>query len=84
MRPRLELLDDTLIARIVEEARTETDQARRLALYRQAEGILAEDAPLLPLIYPRWHVFLKPWVRRFATSPTVWTIFKNVVLDTEG
>lgn len=67
--------------RIVEEARTETDQGRRLALYGQAEDILAEEKPLLPLFYPRWHIFLKPWVRRFASSPTVWTIFKNLVLD---
>jgi oligopeptide transport system substrate-binding protein len=67
--------------RLVEDARSEIDQDRRLSMYRQAEKILVEQAPFVPLIYSRWHILVKPWVRRFATSPTVWTIFKDVLLD---
>jgi oligopeptide transport system substrate-binding protein len=68
---------------VVEAARYETSQERRLALYRQAEMILAEQAPLIPILYARWQMLVKPWVRRLATSPTVWTIFRDVVVEDE-
>jgi ABC-type oligopeptide transport system substrate-binding subunit len=68
-------------SRLVDDARLESNLSRRLELYRQAEAMLAEEAPFLPLLYARLHILVKPWVRRFATSAVVWTIFKDVVLD---
>jgi ABC-type oligopeptide transport system substrate-binding subunit len=44
-------------------------QARRLWLYSQAEQILVEEAPILPLMYERLDLLLKPWVRRYHLSP---------------
>lgn len=39
------------VDRLFEQARTQMDQEKRAALYRQAQRILAEDLPYLPL----WH-----------------------------
>ena len=49
---------------IVDEARRAMDQNRRMRLYAQAERILAEQVPILPLTYFGWHMLLKPWVKR--------------------
>jgi ABC-type oligopeptide transport system substrate-binding subunit len=68
-------------SQLVNAARIERDQEQRLEMYRQAEQLMADDVPLIPLIYGRWHVLVKPWVKRLATSATVWTIFKDVILD---
>ncbi|MFZ1462952.1 MAG: hypothetical protein WAV60_02785, partial [Anaerolineae bacterium] len=50
-------------------ARTERDAVERLHLYRQAETILATEAPVLPLTYHRWSALVKPVVTRFPISP---------------
>jgi oligopeptide transport system substrate-binding protein len=71
-------------AELVEDARTETNQAARFSLYRQAEELLAREAPLVPLSHFRWQILIQPWVQRFATSPAVWTILRDVVLDDEN
>jgi peptide/nickel transport system substrate-binding protein len=58
-----------------------TDQSRRLALYRQAEQILVEEAPLVPFAYTRRSLLIKPWVRRFPTSPISEVFWKDVVIE---
>jgi oligopeptide transport system substrate-binding protein len=48
--------------RLVQEARTLTDQKRRMALYHQAERLLVEEAVMMPLYYARPQSLQKPWV----------------------
>jgi ABC-type oligopeptide transport system substrate-binding subunit/class 3 adenylate cyclase len=67
--------------RLVEEARRLTDQRRRMELYAQAERILVEDAPLMPLGYGRHQLLVKPWVSRFPVSPVNWQLWKDVVIE---
>jgi oligopeptide transport system substrate-binding protein len=62
---------------LVEKARRVTDQAERMKLYRQADRILVEEVPILPLSYERIPFLVKPWVRRFAD----WTAWKDMVID---
>jgi oligopeptide transport system substrate-binding protein len=50
---------------LVERARRLTDQAERLRLYRQADRILMEEAAVVPIMYEREPMLVKPWVRRF-------------------
>ena len=50
---------------LVDEARRSLDQTEKIGLYAQAERILAEEVPILPLSYERWHMLLKPWVKRY-------------------
>lgn len=54
---------------LTEKARHITDQRRRIELLRQADQILLQETPIVPLIYGRQHLLVKPWVSNFATSP---------------
>jgi oligopeptide transport system substrate-binding protein len=51
---------------LVEGARRVTDRRQRLAMYRQAERILVEEAPVIPVAYALDHTLIKPWL---ASSP---------------
>jgi ABC-type transport system substrate-binding protein len=57
------------------------DQAERMRLYQQGERILAEEVPILPLVYGRWDILLKPWVSRYPLSPTGSWFWKDVVIE---
>ncbi|MCQ4270726.1 ABC transporter substrate-binding protein [Pseudomonas kuykendallii] len=56
---------DALIAR----ARGLSDQAQRAALYRQALGIFTQQAPWLPLAYPKQFAVQRGDVQGFVLSP---------------
>jgi oligopeptide transport system substrate-binding protein len=66
---------------LVDRARGIMDQDERMKLYRQAERILIDEVPILPLGYFRLHFLVKPWVRRFPTSPMKWWYWKDVIID---
>jgi len=50
-------------------------------MYRQADRILVEEAPVLPLAYGRFHMLVKPWGRRYLTSPLRWWYWKDVIIE---
>lgn len=54
---------------LMEEARRTTDEARRAALYRQIERILAEDVPVLPLYYPVYCYAVDKGVQNVRVGP---------------
>ncbi len=66
---------------LIERARGLMDQQERLALYGQIERILAAEAPIVPLSYPRRQILLKTWVRRFPISPLSDWFWKDVILE---
>jgi oligopeptide transport system substrate-binding protein len=66
---------------LVEEATRCQDQAQRLARYREADRILVEEAPVLPLVYQRWHLLTKPWITRYPISPQGCWFWKDVVIE---
>ena len=66
---------------LVETAQRAIDQEERLAMYQQADQILIEEAPLLPLCYGRFHMLVKPWVKKYFANPFKWWFFKDVVLE---
>jgi ABC-type oligopeptide transport system substrate-binding subunit len=67
--------------RLVQTGRLTMDLKARLEYYRQAEAILADEVPLLPICYRRMQFLLKPWISSFPTSPTGHTFFKDVVIE---
>jgi ABC-type oligopeptide transport system substrate-binding subunit len=67
--------------RLIDQARQTVDHKSRIKLYAQAEGILAQDAPILPLIYRRRHLLVKPSVKQFSVSATGDLFWKDVVID---
>jgi ABC-type transport system substrate-binding protein len=66
---------------LVEGARRVLDQAERMEMYQQADRILMDEVPLLPLCYGRFHMLVKPWVKNLVTSPMKWWSWKDVVLE---
>jgi ABC-type oligopeptide transport system substrate-binding subunit/class 3 adenylate cyclase len=66
---------------LVERARRVTDQKKRMVLYKQADKILVEEAPIMPLLYGRQHLLVKPWARQFPTSASRWWFWKDVVIE---
>lgn len=59
------------VDRLLEEARTEQDQERRFELYRQAERLIIQDAPWIPLFFGRDHILIKPYVKDYKLTPIV-------------
>jgi ABC-type oligopeptide transport system substrate-binding subunit/class 3 adenylate cyclase len=66
---------------LVEGARRALDQGKRMRMYQQADRILVEEAPILPLFYSRLHLLVKPWVKRFPVSPLKWWFWKDVIIE---
>jgi len=71
-------------AELVEKARRVSDQKERLQLYRQADRILVEEATIIPLLYGRSHLLVKPWVSKFPTSAIKRWFWKDVVIEPHG
>jgi oligopeptide transport system substrate-binding protein len=57
--------------KLTEEADEETNPKKRMDLYAQAEEVIADDAPVAPLVYPVEIWLHQSWVKGFALHP-VW------------
>lgn len=67
--------------RLMEGARRAMDQEERMRLYQQADRILVEEAPILPLAYGSFHILVKAWVKKYLTSPRKWWFWKDVIIE---
>jgi ABC-type oligopeptide transport system substrate-binding subunit len=66
---------------LVEQARQVMDQEERLRLYKQADRMLIGEAAILPLVYHRSHLLMKPWVIRAPISSMAYWFWKDVVIE---
>ncbi len=66
---------------LVDQARHSQDHATRLQLFEAAQRILADQVPVLPLLYHRGHLLLKPWVVEYPVSTMRWDFWKDVVIE---
>ena len=66
--------------RLVAQARGLSNQVERQRLYAQAEAILVEEAPVVPLTYHRWYALLSPRLTHFPVSPMQRWFLKDVQL----
>ena len=69
------------VDRLLESARTESYFDTRLALYQEAEEIIVDDAPCLPLYFSQDYLLVKPYVEGFFTAPMVIPYLKNVWIE---
>jgi oligopeptide transport system substrate-binding protein len=53
---------------LVDRADTSTDQDGRLALYAEAQRILVDDLPVVPLYYQGQVALVKPWVQSLTIT----------------
>jgi ABC-type oligopeptide transport system substrate-binding subunit/class 3 adenylate cyclase len=65
---------------LVEEARRSLDQGERIKLYEEAERILAEEAPIMPIFHRSTRLLVKSWVTRFPTTGLREWFFKDVII----
>ncbi len=65
---------------LLERAIHSRDQNERTRLYQQADAILIQELPVVPLFYSHWTFLRKAWVRVFPVSPLKWWFWKDVVL----
>jgi ABC-type transport system substrate-binding protein len=65
---------------LLEAARTESDPATRLTRYQEVEALLLEDMPAAPVLHPRLHVLVRPYVQNYhpAPIPVLWPAFVAV------
>lgn len=66
--------------KVLIDAQTETDEAKRAALYEKAQQIIHEDAPWVPLEYAKAPLVGKSTVSGYAPSPTGSEPLENVTL----
>ena len=52
-----------------------------MGLYRQADRMLVEEAPIMPVGYGRQHLLVKPWVSRFPTSAVKYLFWRDVIIE---
>lgn len=56
---------------LLRRALTEPDRQQRIELYRQAEQIILDDVPWIPLFFDRYHVLIKPYVKDYKIPPAI-------------
>jgi ABC-type oligopeptide transport system substrate-binding subunit len=66
---------------LLEKAAEIMNQAERMRMYQRADRILIEEAPILPLYYGRLHRLMKPWVKKYPTSPMKDWFWKDVIIE---
>ncbi len=67
---------------LIAEAGRIADQEQRLQRYLEAEQILADEVPLLPLVYMPLNLIIKPWIQRYPTAAVKYPGFwKDVIID---
>lgn len=73
---------------LLEQARVEQDERRRIDLYHRAEQEIVNDAPWLPLWYGRkldlfgdQFVLVKPYVKGYVPTPMILPKLKYVYMD---
>jgi len=54
---------------LLDQAAIEQDEASRLAMYQQAEQLVVDEAPCLPLWHGTNYILVKPYVKDYELSP---------------
>jgi len=66
---------------LVNQAKTETDTTKRLQLYQQAEQMLIQDSPWIPLWFGQAHFVVKPKVKGFDPLPIVIPMLRYLTIN---
>jgi ABC-type transport system substrate-binding protein len=70
--------DNDTVNGLLHDAAVATDEARRAALYRRAEDLVLEDAPLCVLVHPKEHRMCQPWVKGCTLHPMWFIRYENL------
>lgn len=75
---------NTALDAILEQARTERDIAKRMALYQQAQQIIVQDAPVIFTTHALTYLLVKPYVKGYIDTPIDVPIERYLWLDWSG
>jgi oligopeptide transport system substrate-binding protein len=65
---------------LLRSALVEPDPQQRIQLYQQAEQLILDDVPWIPLFYGRDHVLIKPYVQNYGLPPIVVPMLRYISL----
>jgi oligopeptide transport system substrate-binding protein len=74
--------DNPEVDAILSRAGLEQDKGASLALYRQAEQMLVDDAACLPLWFGQNYVLVKPYVKGYSLNPLGIPALNKVTIET--
>ena len=60
--------EDPQVDRLLSDALVQADPLKRAALYRQAEDLIEEDVPLVPILYLTFESAFQPYVKGLQIS----------------
>jgi oligopeptide transport system substrate-binding protein len=66
---------------LLDQAAIEQNRAARLAMYQQAEQMVVDDAPCLPLFHGTNYILVKPYVKGYELSPLGVPDLSKVYID---
>ncbi len=69
------------VDQLLEQARVESDPAKRTSFYRQAERLIVNDAPWIPLTHGITHVLVKPYVKGYTGGAAIYPWLKDIYLE---
>lgn len=70
---------------LIERARNQRDGRARLELFHEADRFaVADDIAVIPLVYVRNAMFVKPWVHGWWEYGKSWSSFADLVVDERG
>jgi len=72
-------LDDLL-----DRASVEQDNSTRLSMYREAEQLVVDEAPCLPLCFGQNYILVKPYVKDYRLNPLGIPDLSRVYLDRDS
>jgi len=75
--------DNPDVDALLREALLETDAQRRIELYQQAEQLIIDDVPWIPLFYDRYHVLIKPYVQNYLIPSGIVERLRFITLDSQ-
>ena len=66
---------------LLDKAAVEQDPSARLKMYQDAERIVVQDAAVLPLLFGRAYVLVKPYVKYYVLSPLGYPFLNKVTVE---
>jgi ABC-type transport system substrate-binding protein len=66
---------------LLRQALLETDETERIRLYQEAEQIILDDVPWVPLFFDRFHALVKPYVKDYLIPASIVPRLRFVSLE---
>ena len=57
------------VDRLLDRAKRELDPLKRVEMYREAEDLILEDAPIIPILHRTFEMVYQPYVKGIEVSP---------------